>query len=94
MPAISDKFVRKADCVRHVSPQTRLHSAQRIVDWPHMQLSIYNAEQDRITIGEPERTPNVDRNLQTTSAHQLASLRVHVKHPISIQIRVVYTFFT
>jgi len=48
MPAISDKFVRKADCVRHVSPQTRLHSAQRIMDWPHMQLSIYNAEQDRI----------------------------------------------
>jgi hypothetical protein len=70
-----------------------LHPAQRIMHGPHMQLAIDDAQQDRITVGQAESTPNVSRHLQPTSTHQFASLRIHVAHPTIIQIRESYTFF-
>jgi hypothetical protein len=58
-----------------------------------MQLAIDDAQQDRITVGQAEGTPNVSRHLQPTSAHQFASLCIHVSFPAFVQIIPQYTFF-
>lgn len=60
---------------------------------PHVQLAIDDAQQDRVAICEPERAPDVRRNLQATPAHQFATLRIHVAYPTFIQMKALYTFF-
>jgi hypothetical protein len=86
VPAISDQFVGKARFDRDVRPQPRLNPAKRVADGPHLQCPIDNTQQNRVAVGEPESAPDIGGHLQSTSAHQLASLCIHVPHPAIIQI--------